>query len=149
VIRGALLDAEGRPIGKDFTKSFRTTAEDRQRSKLEDWKLTAPRSGTREPATLLLPKSLDHRSLGNCLTIEDASGKKIAGTIEIDKEEKSWSFRPTQPWSKQEYRLTVDGRCEDVAGNTPRQAFDVDLKATPPRAVQLDRTFRPIASKTR
>jgi hypothetical protein len=149
VVRGAILDAEGRPMGKDFTKSFRTTAEDRERIKVEDWKHTPPTAGTREPLTLQLPKSIDHRSLGRFLAVADESAKPVAGTIEIGKEEKSWLFRPAQPWSQQEYRVRVDPRMEDVAGNSPLRPFDVDLKAGPPPLPRLHIEFRPSAAGPR
>jgi hypothetical protein len=149
VIRGELLDAEGRPMGKDFTKSFRTTAEDRERIKVEDWKLTSPAAGTREPVTLQFAKSLDHRSLGRFLEIKDESGKTVAGALEIGKEEKSCTFRPTEAWTSQEYRLTVDPRCEDAAGNTPARPFDADRKATQPASPRLQLAFRPLAANGR
>jgi hypothetical protein len=149
VVRGAILDAEGRPMGKDFTKSFRTTAEDRERIKVEDWKHKPPRSGTRDPLTVLFPKSMDHRSLGRFLSIADAAGKRVVGSIEIGKEEKSWSFRPAQLWSEQEYRVTVDPRMEDVAGNTPARPFDADLKAASPLPPRLHFQFRSLAAAAR
>lgn len=149
VVRGAILDAEGRPMGKDFAKSFRTTAEDRERIKVEDWKLSAPRVETREALAVHFSKAIDHRSLGRFLTIVDESGKVVDGKIEIGKDEKSWSFFPVQPWSGQEYRLTVDKRCEDVAGNTPLRPFDADLKVAPPPAPRCDVVFRPTAARIR
>src|SRR4029077_4857831 len=39
---GAWTDLEGNKIGKDTIKKFRTTAEDRVRIELGDWKLTTP-----------------------------------------------------------------------------------------------------------
>ncbi len=149
VVRGGILDAEGRPTGKDFTKSFRTTAEDRERINVEDWKHTPPTAGTREPLTLQLPKSIDHRSLGRFLAVADESGKPVAGTIEIGKEEKSWLFRPAQPWSQQEYRVRVYPRMEDVAGNTPLRPFDSDLKAALAPSPRLHLVFRPSVAGTR
>jgi hypothetical protein len=143
VVRGALLDAEGRRLGKDFTKSFRTTAEDRQRIKLEDWKLTPPTLGTQAPVSLDFAKSLDHRALVNFIKITDKQGKRIEGKLEIGAEQKSLSFTPAHPWSSQEYRITVAPRLEDVAGNTPARPFDMDLKAAAIPAPRLHRTFRP------
>ena len=39
VVRGAWTDLEGNKIGKDVIKKFHTTAEDRVRLELSDWKL--------------------------------------------------------------------------------------------------------------
>jgi hypothetical protein len=145
VIRGAILDAEGRPMGKDYVKKFRTTAEDRKRIAVDDWKLTSPVAGTREPVELRFATSIDHRSLGRLLSILDASGQRVAGAVEIGKDEKTWAFRPERPWANQEYRVTVDPGLEDVAGNTPRRPFDLDLKAPPLPAPTLERPFRAAA----
>jgi hypothetical protein len=142
-IRGALLDAEGRPMGKDYTKKFRTSAEDHTRVKVEDWKLVAPQAETREPLVVAFPRRLDHKSLERFLTITNAAGKRVDGAIEIGKEEKSWTFRPAQPWTEPEYRLNVDPDLEDVAGNNLRRPFDTEVNTSLPAAPQLHVTFRP------
>lgn len=148
VVRGEMLDAEGQPLGKDFIKAFRTTDEDRNRINLADWKLRAPASGTREPLSLELPKSIDHRSLNDYLTITDAAGKQVQGSAEIGKDEKAWTFRPAQPWSEREYRLNVHPELEDDAGNTPLRPFDLDLKAPALPAQRLHLPFHPAAKQS-
>jgi hypothetical protein len=80
-------------MGKDFT-SFLTTAEDRERVQLENWRLTPPTAGTRVTPTVQFTMRLDHRSLGRFLAVTDESGKQVAGTIEIGMGEKSCTFRP-------------------------------------------------------
>jgi hypothetical protein len=102
-----------------------------------------PKAGTTQPVTVLFSKSLDHKSLQRFLTIEGAGAKAVAGVATTGKDEKSWSFTPTQPWGPQDYRLVVNGRLEDVAGNTPLRPFDMDLEAPAPSAQRLDISFRP------
>jgi hypothetical protein len=145
VIRGGLRDAQGQTLGKDVVKKFRTTAEDRQRIELVDWKITAPAVGATEPLFVTFPKSLDHKSLGRFLTVHDAAGRRVEGAITIGKHEQVWSFQPKAAWRAAEYQLRVDGRLEDTAGNTPRRPFDVDLRMTPPPAQPLELPFRPRA----
>jgi hypothetical protein len=129
VVRGRLTDVAGNKIGADVVKKFRTTPEDRVRIDLSQWKLTAPKAGTRELVTLGFPKAIDHRGMQNRLHVVDDSGKQVDGTITFGKEEKTWHFTPAQPWQEKAYHIDVDERLEDVAGNTPEKAFDVDLKA--------------------
>jgi hypothetical protein len=139
-VRGEWTDLDGNKIGKDTIKKFRTTAEDRVRIELRDWKLTAPAAGTRDALTLTLPKSIDYRSLQSGLTVTGAKGKAVAGTIEIGKDEKLWRFTPTEPWQAGAYQVSVSPDLEDVAGNTPSRPFDMDL-LTPrrvPQKLQLD-----------
>jgi hypothetical protein len=143
VVRGRLTDIAGNKIGEDVVKKFRTTPEDRVRIDLSHWKLTAPKSATREPVTLTLAKSIDHRGLQNRLTVADDSGKPVEGAITYGKDEKSWHFTPAQPWQARAYHIDVDGRLEDVAGNTPMLPFDNDLKAPKQAAQKLRLEFSP------
>ncbi len=131
VVRGSMLDANGQKIGKDYTRKFRTTAEDRVRINLGDWKIETPKAGTNVPLSLSFPKSLDHNSLGKLLAVKDANDKLVAGAISLAKDEKAWSFTPARPWESKEYRVVIDSKFEDVAGNTPQRPFDLDIKAPP------------------
>ncbi|MCI0637491.1 MAG: hypothetical protein L0Y70_00345 [Gemmataceae bacterium] len=142
VVRGEWTDLEGNKIGKDTIKKFRTTAEDRVRIELGDWKLIAPPAGTRDALTLTLPKSVDYRSLQTGLTVTNAKGA-IDGTIAIGKDEKSWHFTPTRPWQAGPHRVSVSPDLEDVAGNTPARPFDMDLRTPKQRAQKLHFEFEP------
>jgi hypothetical protein len=141
VIRGDWTDLEGNKIGKDAIKKFTTTAEDRVRIKLSDWKLSVPRASTRDAVTLALPKSVDYRSLQTGLTVTNAKGQNIAGAITVGKEEKSWSFTPTQPWPAGLHHVRVSPDLEDVAGNTPSRPFDMDLLLPAAQAQTLQFEF--------
>jgi hypothetical protein len=143
VVRGEWTDLEGNKIGKDTTKRFRTAAEDCFRVELGDWKLTAPRAGTREAVMLKFAGSIDYRSLQTGLTVLNARDEAIAGTIATGEGEKSWSFTPTQPWQAGPHRVRVSPDLEDVAGNTPSRPFDMNL-LTPKRPAQkLHLPFEP------
>ena len=143
VVRGAWTDLEGNKLGKDTIKKFRTTGEDRVRIELGDWKLTAPKAGTRDAVALTLSKSVDYRSLQTGLTVTNAKGQVIAGAIAIGKDEKSWRFTPTQPWQAGRHRVSVSPDLEDVAGNTPARPFDMNLLAPRQRAQKLHFEFEP------
>lgn len=143
VIRGSMVDSNGQTLGKDTSKKFRTTAEDRVRIELSDWKIQAPQAGTAGAVTVQFPKSVDHRSLENGLSIIDDKGNPVAGAAQIGKAEKSWTFMPTRPLSDRPYRLKVDGQLEDVAGNSPLRPFDLDLTAKAPPNQRLEIPFRP------
>jgi hypothetical protein len=143
VIRGAMVDVNGHKLGKDVTKKVRTTAEDRVRVNLGDWKLAAPKTGTSDALTVEFGKSIDHKALQRLLTIRDSKGDVFAGKVLVGKDEKSWSFTPSKSWAEQEYTLRVDGRLEDVAGNTPLRPFDLDLEAPKMPAQRLEIPVRP------
>ncbi len=143
VVRGDWTDLDGNKIGKDTLKKFRTTAEDHNRIELADWKLTAPKAGTRDPLELALAKSIDYRSLHTGLTVLNAKGETLAGTIAVGPAEKSWHFTPAQPWHAGPHRVSVSPDLEDVAGNTPSRPFDLDLLTPIGRAQKLRLEFEP------
>src|SRR5262249_19073509 len=120
-----------------------TTPEDRVRIDLSAWKLTAPKAGSKERLTLTLPKSIDHRSMQRFLTVKDDKGQRVEGTIEIGKEEKTWHFTPKTDWRAAGYNLGLDGELGDVAGNTPVNPFDNDLKAPKLAPQKLRLEFQP------
>jgi hypothetical protein len=143
VVRGTIADADGRKIGVDVRKKFRTTAEDRTRIELKDWRVATPQAGTTEPVTVHFSKAIDHKSLERFLAIQNADGQPVSGKGTIGKDEKSWTWVPRWPWQNVDYRLVVGGRLEDVAGNTPLRPFDMDLQTPPPAAQRLEISFRP------
>src|SRR5262249_45036469 len=83
--------------------------------------------GTRAPLALAFPKALDRMGLERRLKVLDGDGKEVRGRIEVGAGERSWAFHPANPWRAAGYRVEVDRELEDVAGNTPARAFDVDL----------------------
>src|SRR5262249_38629564 len=140
-ISGEMLDDRGQKLGKDWTKKFKTTAEDRTFVDLKDWKLAVPAAGTKQPLAVQFSRIIDHKSLERFLTVVGPEGKAVTGKAEIGPQEKLWSFRPDQPWQAADYRLNVDGKLEDNAGNTPLRPFDLDLSAPKPPAQKLYKSF--------
>jgi Big-like domain-containing protein len=143
VIRAAMRDADGQPLGKDHCLKFCTSAEDRERIAVADWTVKPIRAGSKQALVLEFNKVMDINSLKRLITITDEKGRPVAGTIEVGKHEHSWSFQPSGEWRPEQYTITVDRQLEDVAGNTPMRPFDVDLKAAAPSAPQLQLRFRP------
>ncbi len=143
VVRGEWTDLDGNKIGKDIVKRFRTTPEDRLRIELSDWKLAAPRAGTRDAVVLTFPKSIDYRSLRTGLTVRGARGQAVAGTIRTGKGETSWHFTPAEPWQPGAHRVSVSPDLEDVAGNTPSRPFDMDRLTPKRRPQKLQFDFEP------
>lgn len=143
IVRGTLTDVDGNKIGKDIVKKFRTTEEDRVRIDVQVWARSGPKMNTRDPLTLNVRKSVDHRSLQKYITVSDDKGQPVDGAITLHFDEKLWKFTPTQPWQNQTYSFEINGNLEDVCGNTPRLPFDHDLKAPKLAAQKLKHEFVP------
>jgi hypothetical protein len=139
VVRGDVADLDGNKLGTDFVKKFRTSPEDRVRIDLRRWQVSPPQAGTSERLTVGLGKSIDHRGLEKALSVVDANGKRLEGAVAIGKDENTWHFTRRGTWGKGDYFLHIDGKLEDVAGNTPLRPFDLDLKAPklPPQDLRL------------
>lgn len=127
VISPEVLDAYGRPLGKEYRKNFVATAEDSDRPLPQEWKLDVPVAGSRKPVKVGFTEPLDHGLLGRTLMVQDADGQEVPGNAKIGPGERSWSFQPQRSWKSGAYRILIDDELEDLAGNTPGRVFDRDL----------------------
>jgi hypothetical protein len=144
VVRQDMLDADGRRLGREYRKKFRTTAQDRVRIDTGAWALKPPAADTIQALVLKFDKPLDHASLQRFLTVSDARGNAVRGTIRVGEEERSWSFEPAAKWRAEEHVVKIDPRLEDPSGNTPDRPFDVDRRTPVPRRPPvLELRFRP------
>jgi len=62
--------------------------------------------------------------------------------METSDEETLWQFTPDRPWHAGKYKLVIDTRLEDLAGNSIARPFEVDLfdtiqKTVPSETVAL------------
>jgi len=126
VIDAAWQDGNGQPMAHEFRKTFSTTEGERRPIDLKTWRVTAPSTAS---ATLevIFPRPLDRALLDRMIAVIDRSGKRVPGTITIDRNEQRWRFTPAAPWKAGGYRLRVDTALEDLAGNKVDRPFDVDV----------------------
>lgn len=117
----------GHPLGKAFKKTFTAVVMDERQPTINEWKLTAPAQGSREPLVCTLEEPLDYALLQSQLTVIDTNGKRISGKIELTEHETVWRFVPDQPWQTGEYQLRVGTVLEDLAGNSIARPFAIDL----------------------
>jgi hypothetical protein len=75
------------------------------------------------------------------LSVRDAQGREVAGRIEVTQQERRWAFVPERGWLPGGYTVAVDGRLEDLAGNTPLRVFDRDLRQQEPPVAALSVPF--------
>ena len=119
-------DANGEPLKEAFQKKFRAAAADASPPDPKTWRVEAPVAGGKAALTIALPKPMDHALLQDMLWVVDAGGRKIAGEVAVTDGETRWRFMPREPWTAGSYRLVVDKRLEDLAGNSVGRPFEVD-----------------------
>ncbi len=117
-------DAADRPLKAPFEKHFRVVAPDRTQPDPRDWELAPPESRI-DPLVLVFPEPMDRALLERLLWVVDASGAIVAGAISISDRERRWIFEPQTFWRPGRYELRIDPGLEDLAGNTPRRAFEM------------------------
>lgn len=124
-------DVMGQSLQDDFVKTFAVVEADRARPNPDDWRWTVPTAQTVAPLVLTFPEPLDHALLDRLLTVRDDGGARVAGAVAVARRETQWSFTPAAPWEAGAYALHVETILEDLAGNTLRSLFDVDLAEAP------------------
>ncbi|HYF00372.1 MAG TPA: hypothetical protein VEJ18_15740 [Planctomycetota bacterium] len=117
-IGAELLDGEGRPMGRAFTKRFTAVEEDHEKPDPWAWRIEPPKAGTRDPLTVRFPEPLDRWLLARGLSLG------VAGRPSVGPGETSWSFTPADPWPRGELLLRIQPLLEDLAGNTPQRRFE-------------------------
>ena len=128
VVEKEWSDARGKPLQEDFKKTFRVGPADREPPSVQDWTVTAPKAGSRDPVIVEFPESLDEALLQRLIRIVMAAKREpIPGDILIDRNETRWRFTPDAPWHSGRYVVEVGTVLEDLAGNTLERPFEVDV----------------------
>lgn len=121
------LDAGDEPLTAAFQKTFTATAADRDPIDPDKWAVTPPKAGGRDGLAVAFGKPLDAALARRLVWVEGAAGKKVDGTVTLDKAEGEWRFVPTTAWAAGTYQLTVATHLEDPCGNRVGEPFEVDL----------------------
>ncbi len=132
VVDAGWRDAEGLPLARGFEKAFTAGAADRRSPDPGDWRIEPPAAGTRAPLEVIFDESLDHGLASRVVRVTGAGGRPIAGQVEVVDSERRFRFVPEAPWRPGDYQIEVDSVLEDLAGNSLRQVFDLDVRAPRP-----------------
>lgn len=93
----------------------------------EQWTMKQPRPGSVQPLDVAFGEALDYSLLTETLHVLDENGQAILGKWRLGDEEKRAWFKPDKPWQTGRYRLRIEGRLEDLAGNNLNRPFDRDV----------------------
>jgi len=123
-IGAAARDADGRPLGAAFARDYRVGPPVTERLDPARWELTAPDAPS-APLLVVSARAFDRALAGRLLSVIDATGVAVTGSVEIDRGERRLTFRPAAPWrAGATYRLVADAALEDPCGNRIGRAFD-------------------------
>ena len=121
-------DANGYLLADNFTKKLRITKADRIAPDTEHWSTTLPKSNSKSPLIIHFGEPMDHALLQKSLTVLDENGDKIEGKSLLRHHDMEWLFTPTLPWKLAKYRVQINSKLEDLAGNNFNRLFDTNLE---------------------
>jgi hypothetical protein len=129
-------DATGAPLGGDYRKRFRVTKADVHQPDPNRWRLTIPKGNSREQLEVEFDEPLDHALLQHSIEVVGPAGDAVNGRTEVSKHETRLRFVPQAAWAAGDYRVVVDARLEDRAGNSIERPFEVHLPSGRPAEIE-------------
>jgi hypothetical protein len=130
VIGAGMTDLSGNRLPEPVYKRFGVADAIREPIAIEQWEIAPPQTNSRQPLTLVFPRSLDRALLSHAITVAAADGQTIDGQIAIDRDERRWRLTPRSPWAPGACSVRVASGLEDVCGNSIIAAFDRPLRAS-------------------
>jgi hypothetical protein len=124
-IDSELKDSRGFPLEQTARKEFTAGPAERRGIDPKQWKIMAPKAGTRVPLLVDFGRPLDYALLQRVFEITSRAGS-VGGNTSIAREETEWSFEPAEAWKAGDYKLAINMALEDLAGNRIGRPFDVD-----------------------
>lgn len=138
-VSGDWESAGGIRLSSPSEHTFVTTQKDSLSPVPSHWQFPIPQAGTRSPFTIQFKKPLDYSLLQEVFIIKDASGEAIQGKWQVSGAETQCTFEPRQSWKPGQYRLQIENRLEDLAGNNLTRPFDRDM--TRGKSANADQPF--------
>jgi len=143
VIDADWIDANGKPLQREFRKTFRVTDPDRTPIDPSEWSVSSPKSGSRDPLVIDFQEPLDSALVQRLIQARLANGTPVTGTISLSDNERRWTLKPEIPWLAGPYQLVINTIIEDLAGNNIGKPFDVDVfedvqRSVPSETVSID-----------
>jgi hypothetical protein len=126
-VDASFRDADGLPLRSGMQRGYAVGPAIRSRVEPRTWRCGRPRVDSVEPLTVEFDRPLDRALLEHSLSVIGPGGRRVDGRAAIADGEAAWSFAPRHAWRGQVYRLLVDARLEDLAGNSLVRVFDRDL----------------------
>jgi hypothetical protein len=127
VVDSTWHDAHGRPLGRSLRRTLVASPAVVAPITLAEWRVIAPKAGTRDSLIVIFPRSLDRGLIDRSIGVETDRGSRVEGAVAVARGERRWAFAPANPWAGSRHRIVVLSILEDVAGNQVNHPFEVDL----------------------
>ncbi len=118
----------GANLTANYSQDFLTSARDSISPDPSGWQLQVPRSGDSTTLKILFSEPMDHVLAENTMQIVNESGEIISGKFEANESGTLLSFIPSEKLRTGKYKLIIEARLEDLAGNNLNRLFDSDVE---------------------
>jgi hypothetical protein len=126
VMDAALQDALGQPLVRSFQKEFIAIDSDHRQPQLDEWKIELPKVGSRDPWIIRFGESLEQAIATRGMQLY-CNGSEWEGQFSLREQESESVFLPAKAWGTGEYELRVNSAIEDLAGNSLRKPFEIEM----------------------
>lgn len=124
VVPQHLKDKYGKPLGKEYRKSFTVTAMDRNIPLYQNEKLIIPKANAKDSLILYFSEPIDYGTAQIGIEVTNAKNEKCLGSLTPISDNK-WSFIPEINWEKGSYTLKLNDYVADLASNHFTRKFEV------------------------
>jgi hypothetical protein len=125
VVDAAWRDAAGRPLKETYRRDVRVGLPVELPVKPADWRVMAPKAGTRDPLSVTFPWPLDHGLLQSAIGVSSHDDRVVDGAVSVEDDETRWVFTPAAPWQRGPHQLRILTLLEDPSGNQVGRAFEM------------------------
>jgi hypothetical protein len=125
VVDPELRDSTGTELAEGAHRTYRVGPAMRTRVVPARWDIRWPDPG-HDQLVVRFDRPLDRALVRRCLRLVDERGHPVAGHSGLDMDASVWTFAPASRVG--DWRLQIDPRLEDLAGNSVRRVFDRDLQ---------------------
>ena len=124
IISGDWEDVYEQPLFVNSTKKIEVVSAYYQHIKVKNWRVNKPRKNSYDALSIHFDRIIDHALIQSMIKIVNEKENPINGHWEIIEEERSIIFIPKVKWKKGNYKIIIDSRLEDVAGNNLQNLLD-------------------------
>lgn len=144
LITPGIKDEAGRPIKKEFQKTFTITEPDRKMPELNYNAFKFPKIKTKEPVELVFSEGMDYVSILTGVKVYASDSVLVPGRISATGNDSIWKFIPEITWQNQTYELRFYKVVADFANNHLHRLFEIsDLNDVINDTIPKKITFKP------
>jgi hypothetical protein len=124
-ISSAWKDQNEKQLIHSFEKNLIATDADRKKPNPVNWDINAPRAGSEEPLIIDFVEPIDYALANECLKV--IGDREISGQVLLENNERIWCLIPDNHWAPGQYKIKIESRLEDLAGNNLNRLFDEEI----------------------